>query len=86
MLAASPWSIKGDSSVLASVPTTSSEAIAADTWLVPNLAPAGLGVYVPTNSMVIRGREPIVVDTGAPIHRDHWFEQVFSLVDPGDVR
>ena len=68
------------------VPTTSPHRIAADTWLIPNLAPAGPDVFLPVNSMLIRGSEPIVVDTGAPIHRDHWFEQVFSLVEPEDVR
>ena len=36
--------------------------------------------------MVIRGAEPVVVDTGASIHRDVWFDQVFSLVEPGDIR
>jgi flavorubredoxin len=68
------------------VPTTSPHRIAADTWLIPNLAPAGPGVFLPVNSMLIRGAEPIVVDTGAPAHREHWFEQVFSLVEPEDVR
>lgn len=68
------------------VPTTSPHRIAADTWLIPNLAPAGPDVYLPVNSMLIRGSEPIVVDTGAPIHRDHWFEEVFSLVEPEDVK
>ncbi len=68
------------------VPTTSPHRVAADTWLIPNLAPAGPGTYLPVNSMVILGSEPVVVDTGAPIHRDHWFEQVFSLVEPEDVR
>jgi flavorubredoxin len=43
-------------------------------------------VFLPVNSMLIRGAEPIVVDTGAPAHREHWFEQVFSLVEPEDVR
>ena len=36
----------------------------------PNLAPAGPDVYIPVNSMVIRGAEPVIVDTGAPVHRD----------------
>ena len=70
----------------AEVPTTSPHRIAADTWLIPNVVPAGPGSYLAVNSMLIRGSEPIVVDTGAPIHRDHWFEQVFSLVEPEDVR
>ncbi len=68
------------------VPTTSPYRIAGDTWLIPNIVPVGPGAFLPVNSMLIRGSEPIVVDTGAPIHRDHWFEQVFSLVDPEDVR
>jgi flavorubredoxin len=36
--------------------------------------------------MVIRGQQPVIVDTGAPIHRAQWLEQVFSLVEPEDVR
>ena len=69
-----------------SVPPTEPHRIAEDTWLIANLAPAGPGVYVPANSMLIRGSEPVVVDTGAPVHREQWFEQVFSLVEPEDVR
>ena len=72
--------------MFASVPATGAHPIAADTWLITNLAPAGPDVYVPANSMLIKGTEPVVVDTGAPVHRDQWFEQVFSLVEPEDVR
>jgi hypothetical protein len=36
--------------------------------------------------MVIRGREPVIVDTGAPVHREQWLEKVFSVVEPEDVR
>lgn len=67
------------------VPVTSPVAIAPDTFLIPNLAPLGDG-FVPVNSMLILGSEPIVVDTGAPAHRHHWLEQVFGLVDPADIR
>lgn len=67
------------------IPTTSPVAVAPDTFLIPNLAPAG-DAFVPVNSLLIRGAEPIVVDTGAPVHRQHWLEQVFSLVDPKDIR
>lgn len=38
------------------------------------------------NSMLIRAREPVLVDTGMVIHREQWFEDVFSLVEPGEVR
>lgn len=67
------------------VPVTSPVAIGADTFLIPNLAPAG-DTFVPVNSLLIRGAEPIVVDTGAPVHRQHWMAQVFGLVDPEDIR
>ena len=36
--------------------------------------------------MVIRGSEPVIVDTGAPMHRELWLEKVFSVVEPEDVR
>lgn len=68
------------------VPATQPHLIAPDTFLVPNLAPAGEGLYLPVNSMVIRGREPVIVDTGAPLHRAQWLEKVFSVVEPEDVR
>ena len=68
------------------VPTTSPVKVGPDTYLIPNLAPADPGTFVPVNSMVILGKEPIIVDTGAPVHREHWLEQVYGLVDPEDIR
>jgi flavorubredoxin len=68
------------------VPATRPERIAPDTWLIPNLAPAGDGLFLAANSMVIRGREPVIVDTGAPIHRALWIEKAFSVVEPEDMR
>jgi flavorubredoxin len=70
----------------AEVPTTTPQLIAPETWLIPNLAPGGDGVFLPVNSMLIRGKEPVIVDTGAPMHRELWLEKVFSLVEPEDVR
>ena len=70
----------------ASVPSTAPVPVAEGTFLIPNLAPAGPGQFLPVNSLLIRGEEPIIVDTGAPIHREPWLEKVFSLVDPEDVR
>jgi flavorubredoxin len=71
---------------ISAVPATAPQRIAPETWLIPNLAPAGDGLYLPVNSMVIRGREPVIVDTGAPLHRTQWLEKVFSVVEPEDVR
>ena len=70
----------------APVPHTDPFEIAPDTFLIPNLAPGGPGAYVPVNTMLIRGAEPVIVDTGAPVHRELWLEKVFSLVEPEDVR
>ena len=36
--------------------------------------------------MVILGAEPMIVDTGMATGRDIWFEDVFSLVQPEEVR
>lgn len=71
---------------LAGVPATDPQLIAPETWLIPNLFPAGEGQFIPVNTMLIRGAEPVIVDTGAPVHRELWLEKVFSLVEPEDVR
>lgn len=59
--------------------------VAPDTFLIPNLVPAG-DLFLPVNSMVIRGPEPVIVDTAAPVHRDQWCERVLGLVEPEDIR
>ncbi len=61
--------------------------IAPDTFVIQ--ATVGEGVApqaIHMNSMVIRGAEPIVVDTGCPVHRQQYLEDLFSLVEPDDVR
>jgi flavorubredoxin len=68
------------------VPATTPQEIAPETFLIPNLVPAGEGTYLAVNSLVIRGAQPIIVDTGAPVHREPWLEKVFSVVEPQDVR
>lgn len=60
--------------------------VASDTWLVPTLAVEPSGAFIGAHSLVIRGAEPALIDTGAGLVRDSWSEQVFSLVEPGDVR
>ncbi|MGH9223947.1 MAG: MBL fold metallo-hydrolase [Acidimicrobiales bacterium] len=61
-------------------------AVADDTWVLPlPFAIPGIGtLYV--NSMVIKGEEPILIDTGAPIFRQAYLDAAFNLVDPEDVR
>ena len=61
--------------------------IADDTWVIQaTLGEGEAPLVVHLNSMVITGAEPIVVDTGAPIHRDQYLDDLFGIVDPEDVR
>ncbi len=61
--------------------------IADDTWLIQQIQEAIIGpLWVYLNSLVIKGPESIIVDTGTPANREQWFKDVFSIVDPGDVR
>jgi flavorubredoxin len=43
-------------------------------------------VSVALNAMVIRAAEPVVVDTGVAANRDEFLADVFSLVEPYDIR
>ncbi|MGH9224222.1 MAG: MBL fold metallo-hydrolase [Acidimicrobiales bacterium] len=61
--------------------------IAADTWVIHSVQQAlGQPLFVHLNSMVIQGSEPMIVDTGTIANRKQWLEDVFSLVEPADVR
>lgn len=61
--------------------------IAADTWVIHSVQQAlGQPLFIYLNSMVILGAEPMIVDTGTIANRKQWLEDVFSLVDPADVR
>lgn len=61
--------------------------VAADTWVIHSVQEAlGQPLFVYLNSMVILGREPMIVDTGTIANREQWLNDVFSLVDPEDVK
>jgi flavorubredoxin len=61
--------------------------IAPDTFVIHDTyAPPGAPGAVHMNAMLIRGAEPVVVDTGTPLNRERYLEDLFSLVDPADVR
>jgi flavorubredoxin len=58
-----------------------------DTYLIRSLYGEGtapVSIYV--NSLVIAGREPVIVDTGAAGNREQWLDDAFSIVAPQDVR
>ena len=61
--------------------------IAKDTFVIHQVQPAlGQPIFVYINSMVILGKEPVILDTGTPANREQWLKDVFSLVEPNDVR
>jgi hypothetical protein len=61
--------------------------VAKDTYVIHQVQEAlGQPLFVYLNSMVILGREPMIVDTGTPANREQWLSDVFDLVDPNDVR
>jgi flavorubredoxin len=67
-----------------SVPPTQ---VAPETFVIHQVQEAlGQPLFVYINSMVIRGREPVIVDTGTPANRVQFLEDVFTLVEPEDVR
>ena len=62
------------------------EPIAPDTWLIPSLAADPAGGFIGAHSAVIRGTEPVVLDTSVLFGRDQWLQNTFSVVEPEDVR
>ena len=60
--------------------------VAPETFVVPWYLEAPPVGHFCMNSLVIRGQEPVLVDTGCPADRQRWLETVFGLVEPEDVR
>lgn len=61
--------------------------VAPDTFVLRSAVRAlGAPLTVSVNSMVIRGSEPLILDTGIRSDREAWLGDVTSLVDPDDVR
>jgi flavorubredoxin len=63
------------------------EEIAADTWLIHSAQDAlGQPLVVYLNSMVIKGEEPLILDTNTIANREQFLDDVFNLVEPADVK
>src|SRR4051794_22192415 len=61
--------------------------IAPDTFVVHDHSGEGTAPFsVALNTMVIRAREPVVVDTGMAENRDQYLADVFGIVEPEDIR
>lgn len=60
--------------------------ISDEAFVIPEDLPVpGVG-KLPVNAMVLRGREPMILDTLAIVHRDTFLDEVFQIVEPEDVR
>lgn len=53
--------------------------------LTSNIPIPGFGL-VPVNAFVIKGQEPILVDTGAVIESHEFMTALRSVIDPPDLR
>ncbi len=61
--------------------------IAPDTFVVHDHIGEGRApVLVPVNTLVIRAAEPVVVDTGFAANREQYLADLFSIVEPEDIR
>lgn len=60
--------------------------VADDTFVLPGALPVpGVGL-LPINAMVIRGEQPMIIDTMTGVQREEFLEKVFSVVEPKDVK
>jgi len=60
--------------------------IAPDVWVIPESLPVpGVG-RLPVNAMVVKGKEPMLVDSLAIVHRETFLEEAFNLIEPEDVK
>ena len=61
--------------------------VADETFLIPTVAAEPTtGAFITANTLVIRGAEPVIVDTGCSLVRDELLPKMFSVVEPDDVR
>ncbi len=60
--------------------------VAEETFVIPGGLPVPTVGILPVNAMVIRGEEPMLLDTLATVQRDEFLTKAFSIVDPDDVK
>jgi flavorubredoxin len=57
-----------------------------EVFVIPESLPVpGMG-KLPVNAMVLRGAQPMILDTLAIVHRETFLREVFAIVEPRDVR
>lgn len=57
-----------------------------DIWVLPaNFPIPGMGV-LPVNAFLIKGREPVLIDTGMGIDDDQFINTLKAIIDPKDLK
>lgn len=57
-----------------------------DLSVLPSILPIPDLGDQPVNGFLLRGTEPLLVDTGMPVDRGDFIEALWSLIDPADLR
>jgi flavorubredoxin len=60
--------------------------VADNTFVLPSKLPIPGHGLLYLNATVIKSKEPVLVDTGAPAFREEYLQTVCSLVEPQDIR
>ncbi|MDQ4144625.1 MAG: MBL fold metallo-hydrolase [Actinomycetota bacterium] len=60
--------------------------VAEETFVIPGGLPVPTIGLLPVNAMIIRGEEPMLLDTLATVQREEFLQKAFSIVEPEDVR
>jgi flavorubredoxin len=60
--------------------------IAEETFFLPGAVPVPSVGLLPVNAMIIRGEQPMIIDTMTGVQRDEYLQQALSIVDPKDVK
>ena len=59
--------------------------ISADTHVLPASIPVPGAGALPVNAYLIKGREPVLIDTQMPMEREAFLNALASLIDPRDL-
>ncbi|MBM3925513.1 MAG: MBL fold metallo-hydrolase [SAR202 cluster bacterium] len=58
----------------------------ADTYVIPLFFPIPMLGALPINAYLIKAKEPVLVDTSAPVVREQFLSALKSLIDPKDLK
>jgi flavorubredoxin len=60
--------------------------ISDEAFVIPEGLPVPTVGQLPVTSMILRGEQPMILDTLAIVHRETFLEEAFNIVEPEDVR